>query len=115
MAGRFANFRLKCCGEYWLRAAGTFLFSDTIRDNIAFGAAERDRRRCAAAAEAASIADEIEGFPQVINTLVGERGITLSGGQKQRTAIARALIRNPRSWCWMTRWPASIRRPKTAS
>ena len=74
----------------------TFLFSDTIRENIAFGiddATDYDVRR---AAEAASIADEIESFPDGYNTLVGERGLTLSGGQKQRTAIARAVIRNPR-------------------
>jgi ATP-binding cassette, subfamily B, multidrug efflux pump len=74
----------------------TFLFSDTIRENIAFGkddATDDDVRR---AAEAASIADEIESFPDGYNTLVGERGLTLSGGQKQRTAIARAVIRNPR-------------------
>ncbi len=74
----------------------TFLFSDTIRENIAFGAdnaTDEDVRR---AAEAANIADEIESFPDGYNTLVGERGLTLSGGQKQRTAIARAVIRNPR-------------------
>jgi ATP-binding cassette, subfamily B, multidrug efflux pump len=74
----------------------TFLFSDTIRENIAFGAdnaGDADVRR---AAEAASIAAEIEDFPDGYNTLVGERGLTLSGGQKQRTAIARAVIRNPR-------------------
>jgi ATP-binding cassette subfamily B multidrug efflux pump len=74
----------------------TFLFSDTIRENIAFGtqnATDEDVRR---AAEAANIADEIESFPDGYNTLVGERGLTLSGGQKQRTAIARAIIRNPR-------------------
>src|SRR5271165_4804881 len=74
----------------------TFLFSDTIRENIAFGtenATDADVRR---AAEAASIASEIESFPDGYDTLVGERGLTLSGGQKQRTAIARAVIRNPR-------------------
>ncbi len=74
----------------------TFLFSDTIRENIAFGtdnATDPDIRH---AAEAASIAADIESFPEGYNTLVGERGITLSGGQKQRTAIARAVIRNPR-------------------
>jgi len=74
----------------------TFLFSDSIRENIAFGApdaTEVDIRRLAGAA---SIAADIETFPEGYNTLVGERGLTLSGGQKQRTAIARALIRNPR-------------------
>jgi ATP-binding cassette subfamily B multidrug efflux pump len=74
----------------------TFLFSDTIRENIAFGkenATDADVRR---AAEAANIAVEIEGFPDGYDTFVGERGLTLSGGQKQRTAIARAVIRNPR-------------------
>lgn len=74
----------------------TFLFSDTIRENIAFGresASEADIRE---AADRASIASEIESFPEQYNTVVGERGLTLSGGQKQRTAIARALLRNPR-------------------
>ncbi len=74
----------------------TFLFSDTIRDNIAFGAEDATDEEVRRAAEAANIADEIEGFPDGYKTLVGERGLTLSGGQKQRTAIARALIRNPR-------------------
>ncbi|MDP9269293.1 MAG: ABC transporter ATP-binding protein/permease [Acidobacteriota bacterium] len=74
----------------------TFLFSDTIRENIAFGtdsAALEDVRRAAAGA---SIAPDIEEFPKQYETVVGERGITLSGGQKQRTAIARAIIRDPR-------------------
>ena len=74
----------------------TFLFSETIRENIAFGvqnAADDDIRW---AAEAANIATDIEEFPEKYKTIVGERGITLSGGQKQRTAIARALIRSPR-------------------
>jgi ATP-binding cassette subfamily B protein len=90
----------------------TFLFSDTIRENIAFGISKEDLAedlkensrpntdatldRIKAAAEAANIAQDIESFPEGYNTTVGERGITLSGGQKQRTAIARALLRSPR-------------------
>jgi ATP-binding cassette subfamily B protein len=74
----------------------TFLFSDTIRENIAFGAQHAGDEDVRWAAEAANIAAEIEEFPLKYRTVVGERGITLSGGQKQRTAIARALIRNPR-------------------
>jgi ATP-binding cassette, subfamily B, multidrug efflux pump len=74
----------------------TFLFSDTVRGNIAFGAETASDEEVRAAAEAASIAGDIESFPAQYETIVGERGITLSGGQKQRTAIARALIRNPR-------------------
>jgi len=73
----------------------TFLFSETIRENIAFGVMGASDEAVRAAARAASIADDIESFPEGYQTLVGERGITLSGGQKQRTAIARALIRNP--------------------
>jgi ATP-binding cassette, subfamily B, multidrug efflux pump len=78
----------------------TFLFSDTIRENIAFGIAQEDGEAklddIKAATEAANIAQDIESFPEGYNTTVGERGITLSGGQKQRTAIARALLRSPR-------------------
>jgi len=88
----------------------TFLFSDTIRENIAYGvsteasekeASEKEDGEATldeikAAAEAANIARDIESFPEGYNTTVGERGITLSGGQKQRTAIARALLRSPR-------------------
>jgi ATP-binding cassette subfamily B protein len=74
----------------------TFLFSDTIRENIAFGAQDASDADVRRVAEAASIASDIESFPDGYKTLVGERGLTLSGGQKQRTAIARALIRNPR-------------------
>ncbi len=73
----------------------TFLFSDRIRENIAFGVDSATDRKVHEAAEAASIAADIEGFPESYQTAVGERGITLSGGQKQRAAIARALIRNP--------------------
>jgi ATP-binding cassette subfamily B protein len=74
----------------------TFLFSDRIRDNIALGVESATNQEIQEAAEAANIASDIENFPEQYQTMVGERGITLSGGQKQRTAIARALIRNPR-------------------
>jgi ATP-binding cassette subfamily B multidrug efflux pump len=73
----------------------TFLFSETVRENIAFGEKDASDEDVRSAAQAASIAEEIESFPEQYRTLVGERGITLSGGQKQRTAIARAIIRNP--------------------
>jgi ATP-binding cassette subfamily B multidrug efflux pump len=74
----------------------TFLFSTTIRDNIAFGVENSSESEVEAAADAASLAQEIENFPHRYGTVIGERGLTLSGGQKQRTAIARAIIRNPR-------------------
>jgi ATP-binding cassette subfamily B protein len=74
----------------------TFLFSDRIRENIALGVETATDQEIHDAAEAANIAQDIEGFPEQYGTMVGERGITLSGGQKQRTAIARALIRNPK-------------------
>lgn len=74
----------------------TFLFSDSIRENIAFGAEQATDEQIHRAAEAANIAADIESFPEQYATVVGERGITLSGGQKQRTAIARALVRDPR-------------------
>jgi len=74
----------------------TFLFSETVRENIAFGVENATDDQIRWAASAASIAEDIEGFPEQYRTLVGERGITLSGGQKQRTAIARAVIRDPR-------------------
>jgi ATP-binding cassette subfamily B multidrug efflux pump len=74
----------------------TFLFSTTIRENIAFGVEEAGGEEVRRAAGIASIASDIEDFPEGYETVVGERGLTLSGGQKQRTAIARALIRSPR-------------------
>jgi ATP-binding cassette subfamily B multidrug efflux pump len=74
----------------------TFLFSETVRENIAFGKEDATDEEVRSAAEAANIAGDIEEFPERYQTTVGERGITLSGGQKQRTAIARAIIRNPR-------------------
>jgi ATP-binding cassette subfamily B multidrug efflux pump len=73
----------------------TFLFSETIRENIAFGRPEATDAEILEAASIASIRDEVLEFPHGFATMVGERGITLSGGQKQRTAIARALVRDP--------------------
>jgi ATP-binding cassette, subfamily B, multidrug efflux pump len=73
----------------------TFLFSETIRENLAFGAPNASPKDLLEAAEAAHIRCEFEEFPQGFETMVGERGVTLSGGQKQRSAIARALLRRP--------------------
>ncbi len=74
----------------------TFLFSESIRENIAFGVPGATEEQIGRAAEAAHIRKEFEEFPRGFETLVGERGLTLSGGQKQRAAIARALLREPR-------------------
>ncbi|WP_158793974.1 ABC transporter ATP-binding protein [Granulicella sp. L60] len=74
----------------------TFLFSDSIRHNISFGAPDASAEQVEQAATVAHIATEILEFPRGFDTMVGERGVTLSGGQKQRTSIARAVIRNPR-------------------
>ena len=74
----------------------TFLFSDTIKGNIAFGVAKAEMADIEWAAEIAGLSEDIAGFPDGFNALVGERGITLSGGQKQRTAIARAVLRAPK-------------------
>jgi ATP-binding cassette subfamily B multidrug efflux pump len=74
----------------------TFLFSDTLAENIAFGIEKADPGEVEWAAEVAGLSDDISGFPAGYDTLVGERGITLSGGQKQRTAIARAVVRQPK-------------------
>ena len=74
----------------------TFLFSDTIAHNVSFGAPDASEQQIEDAAGIAHIRTEILEFPLGFQTLVGERGVTLSGGQKQRTAIARAVLRNPR-------------------
>jgi ATP-binding cassette subfamily B multidrug efflux pump len=74
----------------------TFLFSATLGQNIAFGVKDATDAEIRLAAEIAGLGPDIDGFPDGLRTVVGERGITLSGGQKQRAAIARAVLRNPR-------------------
>ena len=73
----------------------TFLFSNTLAKNIAFGVEKAERAEVEWAAEIAGLTEDVRGFPDEFETMVGERGITLSGGQKQRTAIARAVLRQP--------------------
>jgi ATP-binding cassette subfamily B protein len=73
-----------------------FLFSSTVRENVAFGAPDMDREAAAHAAKISQLARDVPQFPQGYETPVGERGITLSGGQKQRAALARALAVDPR-------------------
>ncbi len=74
----------------------TFLFSDALAGNIAFGVEKAEPAQVEWAAEVAGLTEDVEGFPEGFQTLVGERGLTLSGGQKQRTAIARAILREPK-------------------
>jgi ATP-binding cassette subfamily B multidrug efflux pump len=74
----------------------SFLFSDTVRENVAFGLRGGDAERADWAAEVAQLSADVSGFPRGFETPVGERGITLSGGQKQRAALARALAVDPR-------------------
>src|SRR5699024_7138651 len=72
-----------------------FLFSDSIKDNIRFGNKNASEEEVIQAAKNAAIHDNIIGFKNEYNTILGERGLTLSGGQKQRISIARALVQNP--------------------
>lgn len=74
----------------------TFLFSDTLAENIGYGTDDGTPEHVREAAEISQIAKDVLEFPKQFETMIGERGITLSGGQKQRTSIARALIRQPR-------------------
>lgn len=74
----------------------TFLFGETVFENIAFGVEDATEERVVEAARLSSIDEDIDSFPAKFGTVVGERGITLSGGQKQRTAISRALVRDPK-------------------
>jgi ATP-binding cassette, subfamily B, multidrug efflux pump len=73
----------------------TFLFSATLAENIAFGRTDATNEEITFAAHVAGLDPDIASFPDGLNTVIGERGLTLSGGQKQRTAIARAILRNP--------------------
>src|ERR1051325_10924254 len=73
----------------------TFLFSESIAENIRFGRDSAESDEVAASADLAGLSGDVAAFPQGLETVIGERGITLSGGQKQRTAIARALVRDP--------------------
>jgi ATP-binding cassette subfamily B protein len=72
----------------------SFLFSDTIENNIAFGVEQASMQEIIAAAKAADVHDDIMVFPDQYQTMLGERGVTVSGGQKQRIAIARALMKD---------------------
>jgi len=74
----------------------TFLFSDTLTENIRYGTDDGTQEHIQQAAEISQIAHDVLEFPNQFETMIGERGITLSGGQKQRTSIARALIRQPK-------------------
>ena len=74
----------------------TFLFSETLSENISLGVPGAPSARIVEAAEVAGLAGDVADFPQKYQTMVGERGITLSGGQKQRTALARAVARDPK-------------------
>jgi ATP-binding cassette subfamily B protein len=74
----------------------SFLFSETLHENIAFGVDKASDEAVREAARLSQILPDVEEFPNKFETVIGERGITLSGGQQQRTAIARALMRNPK-------------------
>ena len=86
---------------HWLRnqisyvPQDVFLFSETVQNNIAFGVDTASLEEVIQAAKIAGIHNEIEGFSNGYQTMIGERGVTLSGGQKQRISIARALLKNP--------------------
>ncbi len=73
----------------------TFLFSVSLAENVAFGVDELDSQQLAHAVDVAQLGRDLEGFPNGVKTMVGERGVTLSGGQKQRMGIARAVARDP--------------------
>ena len=74
----------------------TFLFSDTIHDNVAYGFAGASENEVEEALQVSQLKEDLADFPERLETMVGERGVTLSGGQKQRTAIARAVVLQPK-------------------
>src|SRR5262249_18811225 len=74
----------------------TFLFSETLTENISYGVDNGTEEHVLQAAEISQLAKDVAEFPKSYGTMIGERGITLSGGQKQRTSIARAVMRNPK-------------------
>ena len=74
----------------------TFLFSTSLSDNVAFGVDDPDPAMVTQSVEVARLSKDLDQFPNGIDTVIGERGVTLSGGQKQRTALARAVMRDPR-------------------
>jgi ATP-binding cassette subfamily B protein len=74
----------------------TFLFSETLTENISYGVDNGTAEHVLQAAEISQLAKDVAEFPKSYDTMIGERGITLSGGQKQRTSIARAVMRNPK-------------------
>lgn len=86
---------VSCGGGSGMVPQDVFLFSTTIRENIVFGRPEASEDKIWEAARLAGLAQEIKGFPQGLDTVVVERGITLSGGQRQRVGIARALLCDP--------------------
>jgi len=91
------RFRLSCLRrQIGIVPQDVFLFSGTIRDNIAFGKPDASMEEVVKAAELARIRDFIESLPEGYDTFVGERGVTLSGGQRQRITIARAILANPK-------------------
>ncbi|MSS73173.1 MAG: ABC transporter ATP-binding protein [Candidatus Latescibacteria bacterium] len=73
----------------------TFLFSDTLRENVAFGGSPEENEAVQWASDVAQLSKDVAVFPEGFETVVGERGVTLSGGQRQRTALARAILRRP--------------------
>ena len=91
------SYELSCLRrQVGLVLQDVFIFTGTIKDNIAFGKPDASMEDIKAAAKLARIHDFIKSLPQEYNTVVGERGVTLSGGQRQRLTIARALLANPK-------------------